>query len=85
MKMGGGVSVSLLKHGGQGRNRTADASLFRDVRSITYKALRLKTKELRDNDLDSIWTPVVNLFEFGLQVDSTICLESGLSSRARAI
>ena len=63
---------NCLKNGGQGRNRTADASLFRAARSITYDAPYMKTKELHDNDLDSIWTPVVNLFEFGLHQDSTI-------------
>ena len=32
--------------GGQGRNRTADASLFRAVRSITYRQSSMKTKDL---------------------------------------
>jgi len=31
----------------------------------------MKTRELYDFDLDSIWTPVVNVSEFGLHPDST--------------
>jgi len=49
----------------------------------------MKTQELRDDDLDSIWTPVVNLVEFGLHPDSRrtpqSCLEYDLPSRTRAI
>ena len=61
------VVCKCLNNGGQGRNRTAAASLFRAVRSITYEVHSMKTKELRVIDLDSIWTPVVNLSEFRLQ------------------
>jgi hypothetical protein len=57
-----------FKSGGQGRNRTADASLFRDVRSTAYRQSSMKTQDLRDNDLDSIWTP--RHFKAGL--DSTL-------------
>ena len=65
-------SLKVIENGGQGRNRTADASLFRDAGSITYKAPSRKTQELHVKDLDSIWTPVVNILEFGLHQDSTI-------------
>ena len=60
-------SLQIIENGGQGRNRTADASLFRAVRSRTYKAPSMKVKDLRDDGLDSIWTPVASLFEFGRQ------------------
>jgi hypothetical protein len=56
-----------LKYGGQGRNCTASASLFRDVRSITYRQPFMKTRDLHDNDLDSR----AFLGRFGLHVDST--------------
>jgi hypothetical protein len=51
------MKMGTLECGGQGRNRTAAANLFRDVRSRTYGQSSMKTQGLRDNDLDSIWTP----------------------------
>ena len=42
--------------GGQGRNRTADASLFRAAGSITYRHVSCGFKELGAVSLDAIWT-----------------------------
>jgi hypothetical protein len=64
--------------GGQGRNRTADASLFRAVGSITYKAVFRGFIELRAFDLDAIWTPGAIPIEVGLHSDSTFRAGHGL-------
>jgi len=71
LELANGLLLSLLECGGQGRNRTADASLFRAVRSIAYVWPCLKTQDLRVNGLDSIWMPETLLGRFGLHVDST--------------
>ena len=44
----------------------------------------MKTKELHDSDLDSSWTPVRNLFEFGLHLDSRLSLAIRMLLRAHA-
>jgi hypothetical protein len=62
---------SLKTCGGQGRNRTADASLFRAGGSITYRQVSRSFMDLRALSLDSIWTPGAILKEVGLHSDST--------------
>jgi hypothetical protein len=60
------------QNGGQGRNRTADASLFRAALSMTYESSIHKTKDLDVFDLDSIWTPSGKKVLFGLRLDSVV-------------
>jgi hypothetical protein len=60
-----------FRGGGQGRNRTADASLFRAARSITYRRVSGGFIDLRTFSLDSIWTPDAISIEVGLHSDST--------------
>jgi len=51
------MKIGCFRRSGQGRNRTAAASLFRDVRSITYRQPSMKKQDLRQNKGDAIWTP----------------------------
>ena len=45
---------------------------------MTYGWSVLITQDLRDKDLDAIWTPGAFLGEFGLQVDSKRGFSEGL-------
>ena len=56
--------------GGQGRNRTADASLFRAVRLTSYRPVDRIFIDLRPKYLVSTWTPGRSLIGVGLRVDS---------------
>src|SRR5581483_5370550 len=66
------VSGSAFECGGQGRNRTADASLFRAVGSITYRPVYRVFITLRALNLVSGWTPGRSPVGVGLHVDSDI-------------
>ena len=67
--------LSMGWGGGQGRNRTADASLFRAARSTTYRRFSSVFIDIQVPKVDSIWTPGRSLDQGGLQVDSSIACD----------